>query len=132
MTTNNPMSREYEKITELVAYYNEHGRYPHHNTPLGMWLSNMREANDENVLHESVRNLLDSECPGWCDDQETISLSKAHELVAYHNEHAQYPHSNNTPLGMWLHSMRSAARGNDGNVYESVRNLLDSECPGWF
>jgi hypothetical protein len=127
------------KAREVVAYHKKHGRYPPRTTSLGNWLSHKRSAargKGSNILYESVRNLLDTECPGWCEliDKEKISLSKAREVVAYYKKHGRYP-SDNTPLGKWLSHIRSAARGKKANgmkLYESVRVLLDSECPGWF
>lgn len=123
---------------ELVAFFKEHHRFPSSSTKLGRWLVNMKQASfgksSVNILYDSVRTLLDTESPGWCSTPETRSLEMANELVEYFKYHKSFP-TTKSKLGRWLNHMRSSARGCLSSTYplhDSVRTLMDAECPGWY
>jgi len=130
--------RALEYAHELIDFFKEHHRFPSSSTKLGRWLVNMKQASfgksSVNILYDSVRTLLNADCPGWCSTPETRSLEMANELVEYFKCHERFP-TTRSKLGRWLNHMKSSARGCLSSTYpihDSVRTLMDAECPGWY
>lgn len=144
--------RALAKAREVVSFRKEHGRFPSQavkdldEKKISTWLANMRRVirgkYTRCILYDSIHILLNAEVPGWSDDQrssEASALEKARKVIVFHGLHGRFPsQSAKDPdekrLAKWLSSMRRVSRGKEarGTLYDSVRNLLDAEVPGWY
>lgn len=118
-----------ERLSELEAYVDAHGRLPRdtERVGIGRWLGRQRRR-----ATEQNRKVLDERVPGWRGPNESATgevtksfLARVDSLEAYVAEHGRLP-ARRTPGGLpeWLLYRRRLAS-------PEQRAVLDARVPGW-
>ena len=129
------------QLEEVLAYYRQHGRFPHAKHPQGgLWLENQRQiarGNRNYPLDPRRRAVLDQLLPGWLKaptppKDDATWAAQLDRVVAHYEQSGRFP-AYGTQLGRWFHTQRQLARGNRRYPLDPQRwAMLDERLPGWL